>query len=152
MVKTEIVGGGTGEVAKVIHSPMGGTLIATDPCKLCGTFKATTFSAAGTTQLVTPTGGGSIVLTDIIITTEKKASGTLTVTLTDGTNSIDIIGIQTNDAPCNLAIPIAGRFPGWKNARVDVTTVEDYEATVTVGYVKIPAHESLSYAKWNALR
>jgi len=152
MIKAEIIGGGSLESVSVGHSPCGGVLFAMPPSKLHGTFKASTRTTAGTTNIVTPKGGGSICVTDIIVTTEKKNLGTVTVSMTDGTNTINLIRALVTDAPCNLASSIAGRFPGWKNARIDMITVEDFTATVTVGYIRVPANESLSYADWDALR
>jgi len=152
MIKTEIHGGDGSKNAAVLDAHGHGTLAATNPCQLLGTFKSATHAAAGTTAIVTPNGGGSMLVTDILVTSEKKQAGTITIAFTDGTNTINILVFNTNDAPVQFAASVAGRFPGWKDARIDLVTVEDFDVTATVGYVKISAKDSLSYSDWDAIR
>lgn len=152
MIKAEIKGGIGTKSAEVIDAHGYGTLASANPSQLIGIFKSVTHAAAATTAIITPNGGGSIVVTDILISAEKKALGTLTLAFTDGTNTINIMVVDLNDAPANFAAPVAGRFLGWKDARIDMTTNLDYDATVTIGYFKIVPADSLSYTDWDALR
>ena len=152
MIKAEIIGGKGPKVANVDEVCGYGILATADPCKMYGTFASGTHAAAGTTAIVTPLGGGSVIITDILVTSEKKQNGTITVRFTDGTNTVNMLGFNVNDAPAQLSVNLAGRFPGWKDARVEMVTVEDFDATVTIGYLKVVAKYSLSYNDWDALR
>ena len=117
-----------------------------------GHFKAVTRSSAGTSTIVEPTGNNGIVLTDLIITSDKVQSATLTVSFTDGTNTITIAGADVTDAPCNIAIPFAGLWEGWQGAQIDLVTVGNVTTTVAIGYYHITADYAKPYAEWNALR
>lgn len=119
---------------------------------LNGSFKAVTRSAAGTTIITEPDLNGGIVLTDLIITTDKVALATVTVRFTDDVETINIITGNVNDAPMNLAISFAGRWQGWKNARLELVTVAAVTATVACGYFKVSENDVLSYSAWNAKR
>ena len=152
MIKAEIHGGESSRNADVADVCGFGILAAASPSKTFGTFSAATHAAAGTTAIVTTDSGGSIIVTDILVTSEKKQNGTITISFTDGTNSVDVIGFNVNDAPAQLAANLAGKFGGWKDARIDLVTVEDFDVTVTVGYMKISANHSESYADWDAQR
>jgi hypothetical protein len=114
-----------------------------------GTFKSISQTTAGTTTLVQPQeGGGAIVLTDIILTTEKQAGGSVIVRFTDGTNNVDIIGANVNDNSCNISIPFAGHWEGWRAARIDVINTGNVALTISVGYYKIDFDKSLTYSEW----
>lgn len=117
-----------------------------------GVFRAVTRAAAGTSTLAAPDGDGAIVLTDLIITTDKVNAATVTIQWTDGVNTIVIVSARVNDAPCNLAIPFAGKWMGWSGARLDVVTVAGVNTTVSAGYFKVPGDKALAYAAWDAKR
>lgn len=121
--------------------------------ELNGHFKSLTFTAAGTTALVTPPAGSAMVLTDFIVSAEKVAAGTVIFRFTDGTNEVDIMAGITVDAPVNLAFSPRGRWRGWKDARVDiVTTGSNIDGTVSMGYYFIKGTEVLDFVEWDALR
>lgn len=137
-------------IGKNVHGD--DTLLVETYNRLNGTFKAATRSSAGTTIIVEPDDEASIQLTDLILTTDKVALADVTVRFTDGTNTIDIITADVADAPVNLAIAFAGRWAGWKDARVEMVTVAAVTATVAIGYIKVPQSLTIAYDTWDALR
>jgi hypothetical protein len=117
-----------------------------------GHFKAATRTSAGTTTVVTPYDGDAIVLTDLILTTDRVALSTVTVSFTDGVNTVTIISTSCADAPCNIAIPFSGLWRGWESARIDLTTVAGLSATLAIGYFHVKGNDALQYSQWDALR
>jgi Tfp pilus assembly protein PilW len=117
-------------------------------------FKSATHTDAGTITLATPEAGGFLVLTDLLISAEKVASGSCKIQFTDGSDTVVIFNAITVDAPANLAIPFSGRWAGWKDARLDtVTTGSNIDATVSVGYLLIKDPDlALTFADWDVLR
>jgi hypothetical protein len=113
-------------------------------------FKSSTRTSAGTTTITSPKNDGALLLTDMIISTDKVANSQLTVLFDDGTYNIPIYDGYANDAPINLALGFHGGWTGWKDASLKMTTVAVIKATVAVGYMKIP--KSREYEEWNALR
>ena len=96
-----------------------------------------------------------MVITDIVISGEKHqgaGQGVITILFTDGTNTINIIVADNTDAPINLAIPFAGRWRGWLDARIDFTTSQANDVTVSIGYYFLSGEGVLSFADWDALR
>ena len=121
----------------------------TDP-QQHGVFKAVTSTTQTTTEIVAPLVGGSIVLTDLIISSNKAANGILTLRFTDGPNTINI-AVFPVDIAIVMPIALVGLFRGWEDARLEmVTTVATFDATVTAGYMKVTT--SLPFAAWDALR
>ena len=115
-----------------------------------GVFKAVTSTTQTTTIITAPDDLGSIVLTDLLITTNRAANGILTIHFTDDVQTIDI-AIFPVDLAVNQSIAFVGLFRGWADARLEmVTTVANFDATVTAGYMKTPA--GLGFAEWDALR
>ncbi len=115
-----------------------------------GTFKSATRTTAGTTEITAPDPGGSIIVTWIVVSGEKQAGSDVTVRFTDSTNNVDIIVASQVDAPPNLAIGLPSRVQGWQDARIDMITSGAGDATVSIGYIKIPA--GIPFAEWDALR
>jgi len=128
------------------------TLITSTLPQLEGSFKAVTRTTAGTSIITEPDTGGALLLTDLIITTDKVALSTVTIRFTDDTNTINIVAIKCNDAPANFAIPFSGRWSGWKNSRLEIVTVANVSVTAACGYIKIPESETLNFEKWDSLR
>ena len=119
-----------------------------------GRFKATSITAitAGTT-VVTPPGEESIVLTDLIISAEKKNLGVDTLRFYDGTNAVNIIVGSVADSPLNLAIGFQGCWQGWKDAYLQIVQAgANHYFNVAVGYYFMPKESSHAYAEWNSLR
>jgi len=125
-------------------------LITSDFVRAFGVFRAAARITAGTTTIVTPPASGSILLTDLMISGEKQAGSTTSVQFTDGTDTVTIFLASQVDAPPQIAIPFAGRFQGWKDAQIDMVTSGAGDATVTIGYVKVP--NGLPFDEWDAYR
>lgn len=151
MLKAILIDTATGKALETIEDIFGHpTLAVTDHYHVDTRFKSTTRTAAGTSTITTPTPDGAILLTDLIISTDKVALSRLTVFFDDGTRTIPIYDGYANDAPINLATGLHGGWTGWKDAAFKMTTVAALKATVAVGYIKIP--KGLEYAAWDALR
>jgi hypothetical protein len=156
-IKARLFGGDNKEVHAfyplAVHKPMSGAPNMLGMATLAhahGVFKAATRTDAGTTILTTPILNQSIILTDMIISGEKQAGSVVTVRFTDGTNTVNIFVASQVDAPPQIAIPFAGRWQGWRNARLEMVTSGAGDATVAVGYMNVP--EGLTFEEWDALR
>lgn len=133
-----------------MYAPLMGT--ATQ-ARIFGRFKTATLTAVSTTTIITPPANESIVLTDLIITAEKKNLGIDVLKFFDGTNTVTILNASVADSPVNLAIPFAGFWQGWKNAYLHLAqTGANHYVSVAVGYYFMPKKLSYAYAKWNKLR
>ncbi len=117
-----------------------------------GVFKTTTHTVAGTSTVAEPLPKSSLLLTDLVLTTDKVALSTVTISFTDGVNTINILTANTSDAPVNLSIPFAGRWQGWKDAKIELTTVNNVTATVACGYMKIEEKYTLAFDDWDSRR
>jgi hypothetical protein len=119
-----------------------------------GHFKSVTRTGSGTTVdiIVTPITGHCIQLTDLIVTSDKVQSATITLRFYDGTNTETIFGAEVSDAPCNIAIPFVGTWKGWTDARIELVTVNAVTVTVACGYLHLGKNHALDYARWSALR
>ena len=154
-VKSTLTKVGTGKAIwcpEGIHAPLLG--VATQ-ARAFGQFKTASVTAvapAGTT-IVTPLKNESIVLTDLIITAEKKSGGIDTLKFYDGTNTVNILVGSVDDSPLNLAIAFAGHWHGWKDAYLQlVQSGANHYANVAVGYYFMPKELTETYARWNKLR
>jgi len=128
-------------------------LSTTDIPMSYGFFKTTAFTVQGTTEIITPRGNQSILLTDMIVTFEKKNLGTVRINFHDGTNTETIFYSTLTDAPVNIAINFTGRWQGWRPAHIDVIIGgADSVGSVAVGYVRCPELASLDYTAWIAAR
>lgn len=115
-----------------------------------GTFKSANRTTAGITSVVTPTNNGSIIITDILVSGDKVNGGSIEIQFTDDTRTISIFKATVTDAPVNLGVPVEGRIQGWVDSRLQMVVVGNVDATVTVGYVKMPT--GLPYDEWDSLR
>jgi len=126
------------------------TLAVTTLPQSHGVFKAASRTSAGTTTLVTPKSEGSLQVTDILLSADKVNSGTVELRFTDDTNTETLLLSNVTDAPVNLTISALSRLRGWKDARLDMITVNAVKAYITVGYIK---HlDALSFSEWNEER
>ena len=115
-----------------------------------GVFKSVTSTTQTTTEIAAPDGGGSIIVTDLLITTNRAANGILTLQFSGGGNTIDL-AVFPVDIAVNQNLALVGLFRGWQDAVLQmVTTVANFDATVTAGYMKGP--DVLPFAEWDALR
>jgi len=153
-VKSTLTKTGTGKAIwcpEGIYAPLVGT--ATQALSF-GRFKTASLTAehAGTT-IVTPPKNESIVLTDLIVTAEKKALGADTLRFYDGTKTENIIVGSVADSPLNIAIGFQGLWQGWRDAYLQlVQTGADHYVNVAVGYYFMPEELTETYARWNKLR
>ena len=125
-------------------------LLTVSPRLVFGTFKAVTRTTAGTTEVTRPDPGGSIIITWIAVSGERQAGSDVTIQFTDGTNNVNLMVIDQVDAPPNLTLAFSSRVQGWQDGRVDMITSGAGDATVAIGYIKIP--KSMPFAEWDALR
>jgi hypothetical protein len=156
-VKAILTDSGTG---KALHSEdyyvegsEGRVLLITTIPENYGMFKSAAFTVQGTTQMITPTGNGSVQITDLLVTFEKKGSAVVTLNFHDGTNTVTIFKGTVTDAPMNFSSNFKGRWQGWQGAHIDVVTSgADVIGNVAIGYILYPTIGSLPYSEWNSLR
>jgi hypothetical protein len=115
-----------------------------------GVWKVTNRATAGTTIITTPDAKGAIVVSDMIISTDKVANSSMALQFTDGTNTEIIALFDTANAPVSLAIGIVGLLRGWRDARLEIVTVSTVNATATLGYMKVP--DGREFAEWDTDR
>ena len=131
----------------------GRVFLVTNIQKQYGLFKTAAYTVQGTVEQVTPKGGESIELTDLIVTFEKKNLGVVTINFHDGTNTAPLVKSTLTDGPINMACNFVGKWHGWSDAHIDVViSGADSIGTVSIGYVKHPKANSVGYAAWNARR
>lgn len=151
MLKAILIDPATGKALGVIDDIFGHPTLGVADYYLVDTrFKSTTRISAGTSTITSPTSGGALLLTDLIISTDKVSLSQLTVFFDDGIHTIPIYDGYANDAPINLALGFHGGWTGWKDATLKMTTVKALKATAAIGYIKIP--KGLDYKQWDALR
>lgn len=126
------------------------TLVVMSPGQAHGVFRSANRTTAGTTAIVTPVVGNAILLTDLLISSQKFSSGSVEITFTDGTDSVSIFKIDVTDAPVFLSHRFEGYWNGWKDARIDFITVGDLDGTVSIGYLNIPSTET--FGEWDNQR
>jgi hypothetical protein len=141
----------TGERLEVITDILGHPNLAVSDHYADSTqFKSATRSSAGTTTIASPKTDGALLLTDMIISTDRVANSRLTVEFNCGTHQINIYDGYANDAPINFAIGFHGGWTGWKNAALEMTTLQAIKATVAIGYIKVPS--GIEYEVWDEMR
>lgn len=133
-----------------VKGPGNEVLVVADVMSTYGFFNSETRTTAGTTIITTPDSNGSLVITDLIVSAERTNNVTLSVVLTDGTNSENLMLVTLTDAPANFGHSFRGRFQGWRDARLEMTLSGTAVATVTLGYTKVPT--SLTFSEWDNLR
>ena len=135
-----------------------GTLIVTgDPLRLEGVFKTTKILASGgatqTIRVASPPGDGSIILSDLIVSFEKKTSSEITLQFNDGTNTELVWFGDLQDAPIFFGIPFQGSWQGWQSAYLEIVVAgAGADGSIAVGYTKVLKENSLCYVDWNARR
>ncbi|MCP4262809.1 MAG: hypothetical protein GY774_35670 [Planctomycetes bacterium] len=153
MIKTRFIVGRSG---KELHTYDGydgePVLVTTTHGARHGSFVAATRTEAGTTTVISAESNDAIVLTDLVLTTDKVNGATATVIITDGANSVNLIAADLTDAPCNIAISFAGHWQSWRAAYVNLVTVGAVTATLALGYFRIPWTSAMAYGEWDAHR
>lgn len=115
-----------------------------------GVFQSVSGTVAGTIVITTVNEGESIFLTDILISSKKKAGSSLTLRFNDGTDSEDIFSPDTVQAEVNFAVGLQGKWIGWTGADLEIVTVADVVFTASIGYVKVAGGDD--FATWDAKR
>ena len=150
-LKAILIDVASGKTLEVLDDVYGApTLAVTDNYVGKTRFKSQYRTSAGTTTITEPVKDGAIMLTDLIISTDKVANSRLSVFFDDGTRTISIYDGVANDAPINLSIGFTGGWVGWVDAALKMTTVAALKANVAVGYIKVPG--GCCYTEWDALR
>jgi hypothetical protein len=150
-LKAILIDTASGKSLEIIDDVYGNpTLAVTDHYAGKTRFKSETRTGAGTSTIAEPVKDGAIMLTDMIISTDRVANSRLTVFFDDGVHNVPIFDGYANDAPINIASNFRGGWTGWKDAALKMTTVVGIKATVAVGYIKVPG--GCCYTEWDALR
>lgn len=127
------------------------SIAVSDPLKYFGRFKTFLFTSATSDEiLVEPLPGGSIFLTDLIITARQQSNREISVVLSDGTREELIFDSNLNNEPVRFSISFKGRWRGWKDASIRVTSDSTQRYSIGVGYVKTKFAEE--YNVWDSLR
>ncbi len=152
MIKVRPIASGGNEEFHHVPSPFNGepVLVTTTVALAHGTFKSATRSSNGTTIITAPEGGGRILLTDLLVSTDKTAMSDVTIRFTDGSDTVNIMVVDSVNAPAAFGLGFTGRWEGWKDARVEMVTTGAVTATITVGYVKLKT--GLVFSVWDSLR
>jgi hypothetical protein len=126
-------------------------LLVADPASVYGSWKTASRTSSGTTQLIgSKLSTTSIMITDLVITGDKKNAATCEVRITDGTNDETLFLLDMSDAPVALSIQFKGRIQTWAGAHIDMITTSTATITCMAGYIHIP--DALTYEVWDALR
>jgi len=134
-------------------TPWGDVGMAIEPVRVFGNFKAATNSGVQTQTVVACPSGQALYVTDIVLSADKTALSTATVRFYDGTNTENIVVLDTAEIAQSLAIHPAGRTLGWDGAYVQlVTDAAQQAATLTVWFVRVSGDFVLPYTKWAAER
>ena len=125
-------------------------LITTTPMLAHSQFNSVSASTAGTVTLTEAPADGSIILADIVISTEKRNGGSVTIQWNDGIRQILIFRAICTDAPVNQSISFNGRVQGWRDASLEVVTVSTTVNTVFCSYAKY--RDGLPFDEWDSYR
>ena len=120
-----------------------------------GVWKTVTWSAeqVAATAIATPCEGGSIEITDIFFNAVKSAGSTVSITMTDGTETETLISILLTNDVARIAHSVQGRMRGWRDAVVKYTVADaNSSGAITLGYIKHCPESSQDYSVWNSER
>ena len=123
--------------------------------QMYGQWKTVTRSAeqVAATAIATPEEGGSIEITDLFFNAIKAAGSTVTITMTDGTNTETLISILLTNDVARVAHSIQGRMQGWADDAVKYTVADaNSSGEITLGYVKHSRESTDDYDVWNSRR
>lgn len=130
------------------------TFVTESLLQLNALWKAETNNAAETVNIITPVTAGSILITDLIITSSKKvASSTIVIQFSDGVNTVVCMEIEAATAPVQFSHSFTGGLRGWEDAILQVVTDQAaMHVTTLVSYIKVAETLTKSYAEWHAER
>ena len=103
-------------------------------------------------KLATPFGDSTLEITDLIISGDEKAGGSVVVRWNDGTNTAIVHTIYVASRAATITMHFIGRVEGWKAAYLETAVLGDsFDANVTAIYIK-HMKTGKTYAKWNSER
>ncbi|KKM03133.1 hypothetical protein LCGC14_1777470 [marine sediment metagenome] len=154
MIRIALVDAVTKRILAVADTAWGKVLCVQAPGKQFGTFRSQKFTATTTgTTIAAPEGDGSIELTDLIISFEKKTSAEVTIQFNDGDNTELLWFADLQDAPIELAVGFTGNWQGWQTAYVEVViSGAALDGSIGIGFIKRLKKDSLKYTDWDARR
>ncbi len=98
------------------------------------------------TPLVSPDGEDSIEISDILITAEKKAGGSITIHFEDAAaNTKDVVKSTVADGVLNVASNFGGKVQGWQGAVLYYTVVGTFTGSILITFVKHGKENSIAY-------
>lgn len=151
MPKTLLVDAVTRIAAKFFSTAFGMLLGITTYQKEFGLWQSVSWTATVTEKaLVSPDGDGSIEISDILITAEKKAGGSITIRFADGAvgafvNTKDVVKSTVADGVLNVATSFTGRVQGWQSATLYYTVVGTFTGSILITFVKHNKKNSMTY-------
>ena len=146
--------GSLGKVIEQFLTPWGYALAVLNYRQKYGQWKAVSWSNAQVAKsIATPIEGGSIEITDLIFTALKVSAGTVTLTMSDGTNIETLVTFLLTNEAVRLSHSIEGRMQGWRNGVLYYTVAgANSTGAITIGYVKHTVKNSEDYSVWNSKR
>ncbi len=120
-----------------------------------GVWKSVTWSSEqiAATAIATPDDGGSIEITDLFFSALKASGSTVTLTLTDGTNTETWITVLLTNEAVRITHAVQGRMQGWRDAVLKYTVSgSNSSGSITIGYVKHDSDDTEDYSVWNSRR
>jgi len=119
-----------------------------------GVWKSVTWTTTkAATAIATPSAGGSIEITDFFFSALKATGSTVTLTITDGTNTETLITVLLTNEAVRLTHAIQGRMQGWADGVVKyAVTGANSSGSITLGYVKHDKDDTEPYSIWNSRR
>lgn len=142
------------KVVEQFRTPWGYALSVLTYKQKYGQWKSVTWTTTqAATPIATPVSGGSIEITDIFFSALKAVGSTVTLTVSDGTNTETLITVLLTNEAVRLTHAVQGRMKGWRDA-VLYYTVSGANSTgsITIGYIKNTKPESQPYDVWNSER
>ena len=125
-------------------------LITFDALHAHGLYKTTTIVASGTVTVVLAPPGGSILITDIVMNADKSANSTITLEWNDGTVQDELLSAQLGNQNFQMVWSVTGRVQGWEDARLDILTSGTFNASINIGYIRMPAGDKKG--TWDILK
>ena len=118
-----------------------------------GVFNNVALTTNGTyVKIATPFGDGTIEVTDLIISGDEKAGGSVVVRFNDGTNTAIVHTIYVASRAATASVNPVGKIQGWKAAYLEAAVVGDnFSANVTAVYIKHIKTGKI-YSRWNCER
>ena len=152
-IKAVLKDSGTGKAYVSFKTAFGRLFGVTTYQKEKSVFKSVIWAAAvSETVLVSALGDGSIEVTDILVSAEKKNGGSLLVHFDDGTNEVTLLKASVDDSAYNIAAHFQGKLQGWQGANLYYTVVGTYTGSITIVYIHHNKENSMTYGDWDAGR